>query len=290
MAIEISLVTDELSADPRTAFELGSEWGIRHYELRGFYAERAPMISRHQRHRLHQMVAEFGASITALSPGLFKIPYPAAEPAESNLGWMDRGFFAQWEAQAKALTEHMETLLPASIEMAQAFGAPFFIVAFSFHRAGAPGGPAPAGVIAAASPSRRPRACGGAYLADRDRGRLLGRYRRPDRGPDRGGRHAGAGASIGIPRIPSAKGMFLIPPGYEAVRRHIRNVHFKDAARDSEGRASFVAEGDVDWPGQIAALRRDGYDGCIAIEPHLQPRVAAVRGALERLRGLLAKG
>ena len=108
MAIEVSLVTDELSADPRTAFELGSEWGIRHYELRGFYAERAPMISRHQRHRLHQMVGEFGASITALSPGLFKIPYPAAEPAESNLGWMDRGFFAQWEAQANALTEHME--------------------------------------------------------------------------------------------------------------------------------------------------------------------------------------
>jgi sugar phosphate isomerase/epimerase len=72
------------------------------------------------------------------------------------------------------------------------------------------------------------------------------------------------------------------------VRRHIRNVHFKDAARGSDGRASFVAKGDVDWPGQIAALRCDRYDGFIAIEPHLQPRVAAVRAALERLRGLLA--
>jgi hypothetical protein len=124
MAIEISLVTDEVSADPRTAFELGSEWGIRHYELRGFYAERVPMISRHQRHRLRQMIAEFGASITALSPGLFKIPFPPAEPAESNLGWMDRGFFAQWDAQANALAEHMETLLPASIELAQEVAPP----------------------------------------------------------------------------------------------------------------------------------------------------------------------
>ena len=288
MAIEISLVTDELSADPRTALELGSEWGIRHYELRGFYAERAPMISRHQRHRLHQMVAEFGASITALSPGLFKIPYPPAEPAESNLGWMDRGFFVQWEAQSNALTEHMEVLLPASIEMALEFGAPF-IVAFSFHRAGAAGGPAPAGVIAALrQAAARVHAAGLTLLIETEEG-FWG---------DTGARTAALIEAVGSPGLavnwdPAnsfCEGDIPYPTGYEAVRRHIRNVHFKDAARDSEGRASFVAEGDVDWPGQIAALRRDGYDGCIAIESHLQPRVAAVRGALERLRGLLAKG
>ena len=286
MAIEISLVTDEVSADPRTAFELGSEWGIRHYELRGFYAERVPMISRHQRHRLRQMIAEFGASITALSPGLFKIPFPPAEPAESNLGWMDRGFFAQWDAQANALAEHMETLLPASIELAQEVSAPF-IVAFSFHRAGAPGGPAPAGVIdALGRAAARVQAAGLTLLIETEEG-FWG---------DTGARTAALVEAVGAPGLavnwdPAnsfCEGDIPYPDGYEAVRRHIRNVHFKDAARGSDGRASFVAEGDVDWPGQIAALRCDRYDGFIAIEPHLQPRVAAVRAALERLRGLLA--
>ena len=115
---------------------------------------------------------------------------------------------------------------------------------------------------------------------------------------DTGARTAALVEAVGTPGLavnwdPAnsfCEGDIPYPNGYDAVRRHIRNVHFKDAARDSDGRANFVAEGDVDWPGQITALRRDGYDGFIAIEPHLQPRVAAVRGALERLRGLLAEG
>ena len=84
------------------------------------------------------------------------------------------------------------------------------------------------------------------------------------------------------------EGDIAYPDGYHAVRGHVRNVHFKDARLDADGQPKFVGEGAIDWAGQIAALARDGYEGCIAIEPHLEPRVPAVRAALERLRGLLA--
>ncbi|MCB1990596.1 MAG: hypothetical protein R3D25_13460 [Geminicoccaceae bacterium] len=45
-----------------------------------------------------------------------------------------------------------------------------------------------------------------------------------------------------------------------------------------------MADGEVDWAGQIVALKRDGY---IAVEPHLAPSVRSVRTALDRFRGLI---
>jgi sugar phosphate isomerase/epimerase len=285
MAIDISLVTDELSADPRTAFELGSEWGIHRYELRGFYSDRVPQISRHQRHQLRQLISDFDAKITAVSPGLFKFAYPDEKPAASNLGWMDHSLFAQWDSQVHALHNHMENLLPASIELAQEVDAPF-IIAFSFHRGGAAGGPAPERVIEAlGQAAARVRAAGLTLLIETEEGFWA----------DTGARTAALIEAVGDsgiavnwdPANSFCEGDIPYPSGYAAVRSHVRNVHFKDAMRSADGRAEFVGEGQVDWSGQIAALRRDDYGGCIAIEPHLQPRVASVRHALERLRKLL---
>jgi sugar phosphate isomerase/epimerase len=77
------------------------------------------------------------------------------------------------------------------------------------------------------------------------------------------------------------------PDGYAAVRRHVRNVHFKDARRYADGSWELLAEGDVDWRGQIAALHADGYSGTIAVEPHLAPSVISTRAALGRLKSLI---
>src|SRR5206468_1230497 len=85
-----------------------------------------------------------------------------------------------------------------------------------------------------------------------------------------------------------AAGDVPFPDGYTAVRHMVRNVHFKDARRRSDGGTEFVLDGEVDWPGQIAALRQDGYEGFIAVETHQRPRIAAARSSLERLRKLLA--
>src|SRR5690606_40865122 len=129
----ISIVTDELSGDPATAFELGLDWGVRHFELRGAYGERAPRLSAHARHLLLRAVRDFGVEITALSPGLFKFPFPALEPARSNLGWMDAGFFAAWSERKAMLADHLQRLLPETLELAAETGAPP-IISFSFSR------------------------------------------------------------------------------------------------------------------------------------------------------------
>lgn len=141
-----SIVTDELSDSPETAFELGLEWGVSQFELRGVNEARIPRLSAHQRLRLLRAIRDFGVGITAISPGLFKCPFPPPAPVRSNLGWMDRGFFQSWD-EARALVEdHRRNLLPESLDFAREIGARY-IIAFSFGRGGAPGGPAPAGVI-----------------------------------------------------------------------------------------------------------------------------------------------
>ena len=72
--MKISLITDEISADPETAIELGAEWGIRDFELRGYFTDRAPRLSDYQKQRLRDLLVEYQARIIAIGPGLFKVP------------------------------------------------------------------------------------------------------------------------------------------------------------------------------------------------------------------------
>jgi sugar phosphate isomerase/epimerase len=76
------------------------------------------------------------------------------------------------------------------------------------------------------------------------------------------------------------------PTGYRAVRDLIRHVHFKDARRGIDGAADYVAEGEIDWEGQMRALAADGYGGFISVETHLRPKVGSARQLLDRLRRL----
>ena len=77
------------------------------------------------------------------------------------------------------------------------------------------------------------------------------------------------------------------PDGYRAVRGLVGHVHFKDARRTSTGELEYVADGQIDWAGQIRALQQDGYSGYISVETHLRPKVAEANAGLARLRQLV---
>jgi sugar phosphate isomerase/epimerase len=281
-----SLITDEISSDPETAFELGREWGVRDFELRGYFTDRAPMLSPYQKRRLREMIADYGINIFALSPGLFKMPYPSADPAFSSLGWMDRAFFDTWSSARSALEYHFNELLPASLDYANELGARL-VICFSFHRGGRSAGPPPDAILECLS-----RAAERARQADI----ILAVETEEGFWADTGARSAEMVRKINHPALsinwdPAnsfCEGDVPCPDGYGAVRSLVRNVHFKDARRCANGGTEFVLEGEVAWAEQIAALRRDGYSGFISIEPHLRPRVACVRASLERLRSLIA--
>ncbi len=57
------------------------------------------------------------------------------------------------------------------------------------------------------------------------------------------------------------------PDGYNAIRPWLRYVHVKDARAD--GTVVAAGEGVGRWPDILQRLRNDGYDGFLALEPHL---------------------
>jgi 3-dehydroshikimate dehydratase len=57
------------------------------------------------------------------------------------------------------------------------------------------------------------------------------------------------------------------PDGYEALRAKVACVHVKDA---TDGVVVPAGQGDARFPELLQRMKRDGFDGVFALEPHLQ--------------------
>jgi sugar phosphate isomerase/epimerase len=85
------------------------------------------------------------------------------------------------------------------------------------------------------------------------------------------------------------------PMGYEAVKDFVTHVHVKDAAvRPGAAKPEWtvVGEGQIDYKGQIAALRAAGYSGYLSLETHYSGpggKEASSRACLQGLQNLLAE-
>ncbi len=283
--MKISIITDELSADPETAVELAAGWGIRHLELRGYFADRVPRISAYQKLRLKQLLERFEASVVAISPGLFKFPYPLKQPAEFPMPWLDQVLFSDWSTLHRQLDGHLNELLPASLDFANELGARV-VVSFSFSRGGLPPGLPPDELYETLlTASERARSAGLVLAIENesgfwaDTGERTGQLVRAINHP-----------SLGINWDPAnafCEGDSPYPDGYHHVAGLVRHVHFKDAKKNTRSEPEYVLEGDIDWTGQLRGLAEDGYSGFISVETHLRPKLAAARTSLDRLQSLL---
>lgn len=286
--IRISLITDELSGDPETAIEMAVGWGIRHFELRGFFTDRVPRLSAYQKHQLRCVLDDYSGQIIALAPGLFKIAYPPRAAARWSFGCLDAPSYESWEAAHRSVQVHLHELLPAALDYAAELGAGKIII-FSFDRAGAPPGSPPDEVLDILRLAAERAASAGMVLAvETEEGFWA----------DTGARSAALIKAVNHPALrlnwdpgnSFCAGDTPFPTGYEAVKGIVEHVHFKDARRLPDGSAEFVIDGQIDWQGQISALVKDGYDGFISIETHQRPKIAAARASFERLKALIEAG
>ncbi len=283
--MKISIVTDEVSADPETAIELGVEWGVHDFELRGFFADRVPHLSEYEVRHLHDVLEEHDARIIAVSPGLFKMPLPASHPARLPLAWMERGAHDAWAESRRLIDDHLNDLLPASIDFANEFGAKVIVI-FGFDRGGSPAGSPPDEVIDYLHRAAERASSSGIQLALEnedgfwaDTGARIARIVRAVNHPALGVNWDPGNAYFACDQP--------YPAGYDEVRGLVRHVHFKDARREQLGEACYAVDGEIDWGGQLRALALDGYDGWISIETHMRPKIAAAHAELQRLRSLL---
>jgi sugar phosphate isomerase/epimerase len=286
--MKISIVTDEISADLETAIELGVEWGVRDFELRGFGTERVPLFSDFHRQRVTELLEEFGARVIAISPGLFKCPYPPSRRERFPLQTFDVALYRRWRDAHDLVKYHLEELLPASLDYALTLGARLVII-FGFQQNGQPAGRPPDEVLEALHRAAELAGEAGLSLAVEVEDAFWA---------DTGSHTAALVEAVDHPALgvnwdpgnAYAAGDTPYPDGYRAVREYVKHVHFKDVMRDSSGQYRYVVKGDIDWAGQIKALKADGYGGYISVETHMQPKVASARDMLQRLRSLSVNG
>ncbi len=284
--MKISIVTDEISADPETAIELGVEWGVRDFELRGYGTDRVPLLNPYQKSRIRELMAEFDVQIVAISPGLFKCPYPIGPRERFPLHTFDEALYQQWRQPRDVVKYHQQELLPLSIEYAKEIGAKR-IIAFGFERHSLVGSSIPDEILLAFRQATEQVADAGLELViEVEAGFWI----------DTGKNAATivqkvAHPALGINWDPGnalVAGDIPYPDGYEAVRQFVKHVHFKDVAFSPDGSFRYAVNGDIDWAGQINALVADNYDGYISVETHMEPKVRCARALTERLRRLLA--
>lgn len=284
-AMRLSIVTDEISSDPETAIELGIGWGVRDFELRGVGVDRVPLLSPFQKDRLRDSLDRFDARLIAISPGLFKCPFPRRVRERLPLESLDHDLHRHWQKARDVVSYHLRELLPRSVEFAKEFGAGV-IVAFSFQKEGGEEDVPGEEVLEVLRQA--------AQVAEQDHIRLAIEV---EHGfwADTGARAARIIEGVNHPALginwdPAnayVAGDTPYPDGYRAVRRHVRHVHFKDVERSSGDAYRYVTEGEIDWAGLIEALAEDHYDGHISVETHMQPKVQAAQAMTERLQKLI---
>jgi sugar phosphate isomerase/epimerase len=283
--MQISLITDEISADPETAFELGLSWGVRDFELRCMDTQRVPLFSDYQKDRLKELIDEFGVRIVAISPGLFKCPFPSEGRPRFALRAFDQSLYQQWRSSKDVVRYHQEELLPLSLEFARDFGAGIVVI-FSFQRGDGASPHAPDELLEILHGASQQAVNAGVLLAIEVENQFWA---------DTGQHAADIIRKVGHPGLcvnwdPAnayEAGDLPYPSGYQAVRDYVRHVHFKDARRDASGKCIYVTHGDIDWDGQIQALQRDRYAGFISVETHMQPKIRSANDALLRLHKLI---
>ena len=267
---QIAITTNEISQDPVTAIELACSWGIRHFELKQIMGQRVPRVPEDELGRAEAALAECGATAVAVSPGLFM-----------RVGW-----------GSEEAAYQRDELLPQSIVFAHRFDVTRLIV-FAFRRPelADPESPCPSGVLdelgAAAELAQREGitlvlenlvrtwADTGAHTAE-----VLRRVDHPvllaNWDP--------ANALISGEPLP-------YPQGYRPLADRVGHVHLSDVVRDTSERgwrSTALLDGEIDWRGQIAALREADYRGYITIETEEPPLVGNPLTDLNRLRHLLS--
>jgi len=68
------------------------------------------------------------------------------------------------------------------------------------------------------------------------------------------------------------------PDGYEACKKHIVHIHVKDAKmvqtpdHGIQPQWCVIGEGEIGYEAHFAALKQDGYSGCVSLETHYTPQ------------------
>lgn len=267
--MELGIITDEVHADFEIACGHISDWGLPIAEVRNVNGKNVTQLTQAEAEAAARVVRAAGLKVSAIASPVFKSPLDEKSvPGNADFS----------VAGAVTVADQL-ALLERSCELAKLFGTNMVRV-FTFLRvpwSGAVVADVVQHMVSAAAIAQRHDV----ILAVENEpacivgsGQELGAFFKEldaALGPELQG-HVGAlwdpgnALSIGEQRP--------FPDGYRAIpTKRLVHVHLKDTHTVPATFGTFVplGQGRLDYVGQFAALRRDGYRGSVVLEPHYAP-------------------
>jgi len=247
--MRIALFTDEINPErPDRALSLAKAWGVTHVEVRLIAGRRFPALPDPDLADFHARVVAAGLAVSGVSPGFFK---------------------CRWDDPSVGRT--IADSLPRACEWARRMGTDL-ISCFAFRRDESGVVPPPVFDRLAQMADLVSRL--GCRLALENEGVCWGDTGREAAeivrrvGPERLGLcwDPGNAARSGSRRP--------YPDEYVGLKDLVRHVHMKNYDPAAK-RWTLMDTGVVDWPGQLQALRADGYEGFLVVETHVREEAGA---------------
>ncbi len=280
--MKLAVITDEIDADLGHALDVMAEYGVPGAELRQLWDKNVSEAPLEYWQRARRELDARGMTVAGIASPFYKCGLPGAEP-DGPAGPLHG-------ASARGLGDQI-TLLERCIEAAQFFDTTL-IRTFSFWRHGSLTPEQEEAIVDAyAEPAEMARRAGVVLGIENEHACCLGT----------GAQTARVLEEIASPSVRALwdpgnalmAGELPYPDGYAAVKDFVVHVHIKDARIAAGAPApewAVVGTGAIDFAGQLAALKRDGYAGWLSLETHLglPTKEAASRASLEGLKRLLA--
>ncbi len=286
--MQIVLIPDEYTADPATAFELGRRWGIEHFEIRYVYRWRVPVGPAWVADRAAAGVRDYGVTITAISPGLFK-PTMRTDGSTCPIS----------TETPDEIRRHLDELLPAAFGFAERLGTRNITVFALPRPAGEEAIDPPRIVVDTLAEAAGKAAEAGFRLLLENGGGSWADSAEATKAV----LEAVGSDALRLTWDPAnvtyaGFGQDPVAEGYPLLAAFVANVHVKDVTIAGGKPAwTMIGDGVIDWAGQLRRLQQDGYRGPLTIEPHLQYQpgkdrdlVAMMERFLARLREMLPAG
>lgn len=266
--MQLAAITDEISQEFEHALDVMLEYGATGAELRGLWGTNIADLSSEQAARAKAALQARGMQVVGLSTPFFKCDLT---PQTTNPG---EAAGAMHLATPLGLEQQMD-LLTRCIRLAHYFETPLLRV-FTFWRKE---------VLTPEIEQRIVDAFEAPLAIAAQEGVILGLENEHACFIGTGAEAGRIAAAINSPHLKIVwdpgnayfAGETPYPTGYEAVKPWLTHLHVKDGKRvetaDQGPRPEWcvVGEGEIDYVGQFAALKQDGYTGWISLETHYRP-------------------
>ena len=255
--MHLTAITDEISQDLSRALDVLQEYGCTQAELRNVWGTYIVDADEETLKRVERELARTGMSVPCLDTPLYKCDLDESSTPSGPTHL----------AKERQLSDQL-TLLQHSIDLAKRFGTTYLRI-FAFWRRG-PLTPELEDRIAKAltRPCEIAERAGITLLLENEHACYLGTGKEAARVIEKIG--SPALKLLWDPGNAFMAGETPFPAGWEAAAPHVVHVHVKDARSTEAGQPAWcvVGEGDIDYKGQLAALKASGYAGAVSLETH----------------------